>query len=79
MDPQVTGDLISILSQASGPTILAIVVIVLWRRLQAVEKKYEALQQGVVDKVIPAITEANLTMRQLSQIIQTNVTIRRPE
>lgn len=79
MDPQVTGDLISILSQASGPTILAIVVIVLWRRLQAVEKKYEALQQGVVDKVIPAITEANLTMRQLSQLIQTNVTIRRPE
>lgn len=76
MDPQLSGDLIAILSTASGPTILAIVVVVLWRRLQAVERQRDALQQAVLDKVIPAVTEANLTMRQIAQLIQTDVSFR---
>lgn len=46
--------------------------------LQRKDEQIQALQTGIIDKVMPAITEANVTMRQLGELIQTDVSLRDP-
>lgn len=46
--------------------------------LERKDEQIEALQKGIVDKAIPAITEANVTMRQLGELIRTDVSLREP-
>lgn len=74
-DPSVNpSDLLSILTGISGPAALAVIVIMFstgrWVRgseLDAAQKQVVALQEAMLEKVLPAVTESTVTMRMLAR------------
>jgi hypothetical protein len=74
-DPGVDpGALLNILTGISGPAALALIVIMFstgrWVRgseLEAAQKQVADLQEAMLEKVIPAVTEANVTMRLIAR------------
>lgn len=80
-----SAELLDLLRSASGPTVVALLALALWRealvpgsRYRAVVKERDELQAAVIDKVIPAVTEANIMARQFTELIQHDVSLKKP-